>query len=231
MRAPQRPRYHQPMENNDLSRPVATTNDSDFTLTIDNALALYEAAGIPRTPRSVQRYCAKGHLSCRLLETEFGEKYMISPSSVEKHIAYILEVTPATSRDLSRLVVTAFVGENKDEIDPRHAATTDDIPRQAATATSETPREHIARQATTSSDESRQAATTPLEDSRYVAAIERENEFLRGQILVKDAQIGELTERARETNHLVAGLQNLLRPLLSKPGEPRVETFDELPTA
>jgi hypothetical protein len=213
------------METNDLSRPVATTNDSDFTLTIDDALALYEAAGIPRTPRSVQRYCAKGHLSCRLLETEFGEKYKISPASVEKHIAYILEVTPATSRDLSRLVATTVVSENKEEIDPRQAATGDDKGRQPATATSETPQENIARQATTGSDERRQAATTPPEDSRYVAALERENEFLRGQVVVKDTQIGELTERARETNHLLAGFQKILT--LGSPNERRDSSSHE----
>jgi hypothetical protein len=87
----------------DLSRPVATSDDSDFTLTIDDALERYARAGLPRTPRSIQRYCAKGHLQCRLIETEFGEKYLIAPSSVDKHIAYIEEVRlPATSPDQSR---------------------------------------------------------------------------------------------------------------------------------
>src|ERR1039457_4191427 len=81
------PRYHQPMETIDTSRPVATSSDSDFTLTIDDALALYAEAGIPRTPRSIQRYCAKQHLSSRRIETEFGEKYLITRASVEKHIA------------------------------------------------------------------------------------------------------------------------------------------------
>lgn len=60
----------------------------------------------------------------------------------------------------------------------------------------------------TTIDQSRPVATTSPEDSRYVAALERENEFLRSEIFVKNSQIGELTERARETNHLVAGLQN-----------------------
>src|ERR1700694_1011092 len=87
----------------DLSRPVATSSDSDFTLSIDEALEQYARAGLPRTPRSVQRYCAKGHLDCRRIETQFGEKYLISPSSVDKHIAYIEEVRPvATSRDKPR---------------------------------------------------------------------------------------------------------------------------------
>src|ERR1700681_134021 len=68
----------------DMSRPVATTPDSDFTLTIDEALEQYARAGLPRTPRSIQRYCAKDHLDCRRMETPFGEKYMISPASVAK---------------------------------------------------------------------------------------------------------------------------------------------------
>jgi hypothetical protein len=47
--------------------------------------------------------------------------------------------------------------------------------------------------------------------------LERENEFLRGQIAVKDTQISELTERSRETNVLIGGLQRLLAPLLGSP--------------
>lgn len=85
----------------DQSRPVATTPDSEFTLSIDEALEHYARAGLPRTPRSVQRYCAKGHLVCRLIETSFGEKYLITPDSVDKHIAYIEEVV-ATCRDTCR---------------------------------------------------------------------------------------------------------------------------------
>src|SRR5215831_15823727 len=76
----------------DMSRLVATTPDSDFTLTIEEAVERYARAGLPRTPRSIQRYCAKGHLECRRIETAFGEKYLIAPASVDKHIAYIEEV-------------------------------------------------------------------------------------------------------------------------------------------
>ena len=81
----------------DLSRPVATTLDSEYTLTIDEAAERYDHAGHPRTPRSIQRYCAKGHLDCRRIETQFGEKYLITPASVSKHIAYIEEVRPVAT--------------------------------------------------------------------------------------------------------------------------------------
>jgi hypothetical protein len=177
----------------DLSRLVATTPDSDFTLSIDEALERYARAGLPRTPRSVQRYCAKGHLVCRLVDTPFGEKYLITPESVDKHIAYIEEVV-ATSRDVPRRVATPVAAENNDLLFPKEPTTTP--------------------------DQSRQVATSP-DMSRYVAHIEKENDFLRGQMEVKDTQIKELTERARETNVLIAGLQKMLSPLLTAPSDRR----------
>jgi hypothetical protein len=180
----------------DQSRPVATTDDSGFTLTIDEALERYARAGLPRTPRSIQRYCAKGHLQCRLIETEFGEKYLITPASVDKHIAYIEEVRQAaTSPDLSRL-----------------AATSRDLSRQDASLISAVKSEEEPRQgAATIDDTSRPVATA------YVERLESENELLRGQLIVKDRTIEALLERDRETNHLIAGLQKMLTPLLGRP--------------
>ena len=190
------PRYHKAM-NDDPSRPVATTPDSEFTLTIDEAAVRYEHAGHPRTSRSIQRYCAKGHLDCRRIETSFGDKYLIMPASVAKHIAYIEEVRPTTtSRGMSRLAAADVA-----------AVESHDEPRQ------EVP---------TSLDPSRPVAT----DTRYVERLEGENEFLRSQVAVKDDQIKDLTERARETNHLIAGLQKMLTPLLGRAADPHSGTHD-----
>jgi hypothetical protein len=178
--------------NDDMSRQVATSPDSDFTLTIDEALEQYARAGLPRTPRSIQRYCAKGHLDCRRMETPFGEKYMISPASVAKHIAYIEEVRPvATGRDEPRHVATTVaLGESHDE-QPKEPATSNDLSRPVATD--------------------------------YVQQLEKRLEekdgeivFLRSEVGVKNDQIKDLTERARETNHLIAGLQKMLTPLLGR---------------
>src|ERR1019366_2453512 len=118
------------MTTNDQSRLVATSSDSDFTLTIEDALALYAEAGIPRTPRSIQRYCAKQHLSSRRIETEFGEKYLITRASVEKHIAYIKEVTPATSRDVPRQLSPQKIRTTRCDKNRRQAPTSHDLSRQ-----------------------------------------------------------------------------------------------------
>src|SRR5215212_3328770 len=90
----------------DQPRPAATSPD-DYTLSIEDALSLYERAGLPRTPRTVQRYCANGHLDCRRVEIPYGEKYLITPASVAKHIAYIEETRQTmVSRDEPRHVAT-----------------------------------------------------------------------------------------------------------------------------
>ena len=176
----------------DQPRHAAASSDTDYTLSIDEAAALYERAGLPRTLRSIQRYCAKGHLDARRIETAYGEKYLISPASVMRHIAYIEEVRQATAgRDLSRLAATTVPEETWNPQELRQPATGRDEPRQVA-----------------ANDEML---------SRYVTHVEEENEFLRSQVRTKDDQIKDLTERARETNHLVAGLQKMLAPLLGRP--------------
>jgi hypothetical protein len=56
--------------------------------------------------------------------------------------------------------------------------------------------------------------------TKYVQRLEGENEFLRGQVVAKDKTIEALLERDRETNHLIAGLQKMLTPLLARSAEP-----------
>jgi hypothetical protein len=172
----------------DQPRHAAASPDTEYSLSIDDAAALYERAGLPRTLRTIQRYCAKGHLDSHRVETAYGEKYLITPASVLKHIAYIEEVRQATAgRDEPRQVVASHDQATRHGQETGGAATGRDEPRQTAA------------------------------ESRYAARLEGENEFLRRQIGVKDDQIKDLTERARETNHLIAGLQKMLTPLLGRP--------------
>jgi len=104
---------------------------------------------------------------------------------------------PATSRDVSRQVVTS------------HDKPIHEIPiKESDPIDTEGP-----RQGSTGDDQSPYVATRRDSD-RYVSRLESENEFLRGQVSVKDGQIKDLTERARETNHLIGGLQRMLSPLL-----------------
>jgi len=173
-------------------RPAATSRepspDHQYTLSIEQTAELYAEAGHPRTARAIQKYCALSKLDCHKVETETGERYLVAPYSVERHIAYINEVrTIANSRDHSRLFVNVRTMENKDEELPPSGANSPDQPRTFAIG-------HVP-------------------DDRYIKRLENDNEFLRGQLAAKDKTIDALLERDRETNHLIAGLQKML-PLL-----------------
>ena len=162
--------------------------DHQYTLSIEETAELYDTASLPRSARAIQKYCALSKLDCHKVETETGEKYLVAPYSVDRHIAYIKEVrTVASSRDQTRPIANVRVMQNKGEkppLSPEHPRT--------------------------------DTAIHGPED-KYVAVLERENEFLRGQVVVKDTQIEALLERDKETNTLIHRLQAMLAPLLVAP--------------
>jgi hypothetical protein len=75
------------------TRPAAPLDESAYKVSIDEAADRYAAAGFPRPVRRLQKYCARGDLECRKVETPSGEKYLITPESIERHIAYISETS------------------------------------------------------------------------------------------------------------------------------------------
>ena len=85
------------------SRQDATDNDTDFSLSLEEVAERYDRAGHPRTLRSLQRYCASGHLDARKISTTTGDRYLVTPQSVARHIAQIVEFSQldavATGRD------------------------------------------------------------------------------------------------------------------------------------
>lgn len=181
-----------PNDTNDTPRPAATSDDTQYSLTIDAVAHRYAEAAHPRTIRTLQRYCASGHLECLKAPTQTGDMYLVTPQSVARHLGELDQIAAATA-----------VASDRDE--PRPVATTDTPQLQAAI---------VDETRTTADDVSRRVAADDALSSRFVALLENENQFLREQVVVKDSQIKELTERSRETNHLVAGLQRMLSPLL-----------------
>jgi hypothetical protein len=76
----------------DTPRQDATGPDFEFILTIEDVADRYASAGHPRTLRTIQRYCKKGHLDSRRVATMGGEKYLVAPYSVARHIAETNEI-------------------------------------------------------------------------------------------------------------------------------------------
>ena len=173
----------------DLSRQDATDNDTDFSLSLEEVAERYERAGHPRTLRSLQRYCASGHLDARKIATTMGDKYLVTPQSVVRHIAQIVEFSQldavATGRDVSRPVATTIIPDEATAATaPENSSHNEpDTARQAATeAETEAPVHPQAprHEPATSHDTMRQAATetvppvmeapVPPEEPRYEPA-------------------------------------------------------------
>ena len=85
-------------------------DQSLYTLDVDQASALFSDAGVPRSPRTIDRYCKSGHLVCMKIDTERNEKYLITRESVTERIKELQQVIPSghveTQRDMSRHVGT-----------------------------------------------------------------------------------------------------------------------------
>jgi hypothetical protein len=152
----------------DLSRQDATDNDTDFSLSLEEVGERYERAGHPRSLRTLQRFCASGHLDARKIATMTGDKYLVTPQSVARHIAQIVEFSQldavATGRDRTRHVATTSVlEESAATTAPENGSYTEpDTARQATTgdvaeisANPQAPRLDTA----TEHDTQRQAAT------------------------------------------------------------------------
>ena len=99
--------------NDEQPRPFANSDEHNYTLTVEEAADRYFRAGISRTHRAIQKYCAVSKLDCRKTETEFGEKYLVAPYSIDRHIEYIKSIKPlntnANSRDQSRTFLRPMI--------------------------------------------------------------------------------------------------------------------------
>ncbi len=95
---------------NPLSPPDAEQHSldtaQDYSLSVEEASLLCFEAGVPRSPRTLMRYCAHGHLDCSKVDTERNEKYLISRSSLERRIQELLQVATTghveSQRDTTR---------------------------------------------------------------------------------------------------------------------------------
>jgi hypothetical protein len=193
-----------------------TAEHFDNPITIVEAETRFRAAGLPRHPKSIERYCRVGSLRCKKEYGANGFQYLIEPTSADElieflkqahHIRNTAEHAPASSGGLR---------ENDRANSEEHGSPT--LPPAPASSDMFNKENH-AEQVGTRSD-----------TFQYVQQLEKrldekdgEIGFLRSEVAVKNDQIKDLTERARETNHLIAGLQKMLTPLLGRSAGARVE--------
>ena len=186
-----------------------TLEHFDNPITIVEAEARFRTAGLPRHPKSIERYCRVGSLRCKKEYGANGFLYLIEPTSADELIAFLKQAH--------------HIGNA-----PEQAPAGSTALRENQHGNSEEPGSHTLPPAPAGSDKSAEANLAEQTGTRsgtlhYVQQLEKrldekdgEIGFLRSEVAVKNDQIKDLTERARETNHLIAGLQKMLTPLLGR---------------
>src|SRR5712691_8901958 len=137
-------------------RSVANDDEQAYTLTVEEAATLYEAAGHARTMRAIQKYCFRGDLTAIREQTTYGERYRITPASVARHIEQIEQLSQAHRREQPRPDASVRIEQANDEGEKNNGASVREQPRPDAS------------------------------DDRYVGQLEKENAYLRAQNDKKD---------------------------------------------
>src|SRR5216684_3209986 len=70
----------------DQTRDSAPERDTvRHSLTIRQASQLFAELGVPRAPRSVQRFCEHGYLDCVRVKGAKGDQFFVNRQSVERY--------------------------------------------------------------------------------------------------------------------------------------------------
>lgn len=177
--------------------------DSDalrHTMSVKEVEAQLLAAGIPRSHRHIVRLCKSGAFDAAKRPGGSGDEWYVAAQSVPKVIGDLRAIEDARARHSQpHLTTPNYVAPEKpsnDNTDPaRHSGP-----------------EH----ATAGAKNREEDSVTRLDTSRYVTLLERDNEFLREQVIKKDEQISDLSKRFSETQTLLGAMQRMFAPLLGQ---------------
>lgn len=202
------------------STPTTDTGfEPIYSLDLNEVSARFDEAELPRSRRTLLRYCQHDKLDCTKVETMHGEQYFVSEPSVARLIAEILERERFTRPPQGVLAPETVVDT--------HHGTPGQTLVEPPQIRPENPQSYTDGQSETDQGEPRQVGELAEVDERLLNQLERENGLLRDQLEKKDAQIDkkdkqidDLIERGREDKHLIQNFQRKLG-MLEAPEEGR----------
>jgi len=178
---------------------------SRHTLTIKQASAVFTNLGVPRSTRSVQRFCEIGSIDCIRVKGEKTERYFINQPSVERY-----------AKELQQL---EHISRIEDDM-PRHDATQHDMARHDAPRHDESQRLAVSEPAPVPVSENSRGSQ---ELKSRIDVLEKENLQLKIDRAAKEQVIGHimderqkmierLTDLGRDVGRLETELLQLAAP-------------------
>ncbi len=171
---------------NDTSRNDAAERDqARHTLSVEESSVIFADAGVPRSVRTVQRYCKKEHLDCITVDTEISEKYLVDRNSVERRIKEL--------QQLDRILRSTVDATSREET--RHDAAGHATPR------------HDGSEDTT-------AKIAELEQEKLQLTIDRaaKEQVINQLVKERKEHVAQLTEQGRQIGILETRLKQIEAP-------------------
>jgi len=202
-----------------LGRPHQDADQLRHTLTIHEVSARLIAAGVPRSERQIKRYCETGFLDAKKIPGPTGEQWFVAPAALPKLVGDLQQwQMQRTGHGLPR----PGMSDNVTPENP-HRGDTD-------AAGHGRPQPAMTDRGTLISNENRAVEPAP---SGYVMQLEKRIEekddvigLLKGQLVTKDKQLGDLSDRFTslsdrfaDTQKLIGAMQRMFAPLLGQ-GDP-----------
>lgn len=186
----------------------STPSDYDkarHSLTIYQAVELFAQLGVPRSKRSLQRFCEQGHLDCVLIKGARGDQFFINGESVHRYAEELRQID----------AVASLAAEERHDA-PLHATARNSAPKRAtlpeAVAVGQAPTTEADRSDHTEAIEQLRGDNSKLRDENLNLRIDNRGKeqainFLTAQARDKDQYLQEISYRLGAAESRVAQLE------------------------
>lgn len=174
-------------------------------LTIYQAVELFAQLGVPRSKRSVQRFCEQGHLDCVLIKGGRGDQFFVNQESVYRY-----------AEELRQIDAVASLAAEERHDTPMHVTARTSVPERATTpdafATTQAPAAEPERGDNAEPLEQIREDNAKLRDENLNLRIDNRGKeqainFLTSQARDKDQQLQEISYRLGAAESRVAQLE------------------------
>lgn len=209
------------MPNDDFAAARHSAPEHDTArhpLTVKDASILFDQLGVPRAPRSVQRFCEQGYLDSIRVKGAKGDQFFINRQSVERY-----------AEELRQIDAIATMGGEARHDAPERDTTRNSAPERANLQEALAPPEREPE----TEPQGISGATKRLEDEILNLRIDNRAKeqvinFLTGQAREMQSQLQDVAYRLGSAERLVAQLE-APKAAEPEPEEPIVKVIESEP--
>ena len=178
----------------------SVSEPSIFSESVESASAMFADAGVPKSPRTISRYCELGHLDCSKADTKTGEKYLITKDSIVRRIEEVRQQLDNTRHGES--LDNTRHGESRNATVPTESDTGADMRPELHAENLKDENEELKKENKRLEGDVRDLRITNQAKDQFIEMVQRER--------------SEFVELIQSKSHRIGALETELRQLESK---------------